>query len=63
MKYPALKRKAPQFRYDFELGYLIKSPCKGCPTRPRFPKCIDTCKVLDMIHARMADTVSCTRKG
>ena len=63
MKYIHPPKKAPKFRYDFEVGYLVKSPCKGCETRPRFPKCISSCKLLDMLHTRMVDTVSCARKG
>ncbi|MGB5986860.1 MAG: hypothetical protein WBG37_16280 [Desulfobacterales bacterium] len=63
MKYPPLKNRPSKFRYDFELGYLVKSPCKESPTRPHFPKCINACKILDMLHEKMANTISCSRKN
>ena len=49
-------------RFDFEIGSLVKSPCRGCPTRHRFPRCMDDCQVLDGIHTLLANAVSCTRR-
>ncbi|RTZ99148.1 MAG: hypothetical protein DSY90_01855 [Deltaproteobacteria bacterium] len=49
-------------RFDFEIGYLVESPCKSCGTRPVFPKCIDRCKILDNIHSVLAAGVSCSRR-
>lgn len=46
---------------DFEIGYLVKSPCKGCPDRYRFPACTAACDVLDRIQSVLAQTVSSTR--
>lgn len=48
-------------RFDFEVGYLVKSPCRGCKTRKRFPKCIDECKTLDRLHQMMSESVSCAK--
>jgi hypothetical protein len=39
-----------QHRYDFEVGYLVKSPCRECKNRPSLPGCADTCPILDAIH-------------
>ena len=49
-------------RFDFEIGVLVKSPCRDCKTRKRFPRCIDECKVLDRLHTVLANTVSCTKR-
>ena len=56
-----LKKSYHKHRFDFEIGYLVKSPCQGCKTRRQFPKCIDGCKMLDKIQDRLAGIVSCTR--
>jgi len=50
-------------QFDFEIGYLVQSPCKSCDTRPVFPKCIDQCDALDNIHSLLATGVSCSRRG
>ncbi len=56
-----VKKKPFKYRFDFEIGYLVKSPCRGCDQRPLFPQCIKTCQILDNIHAVMAESVSCSR--
>ncbi len=51
-----------RFTFDFEIGNLVKSPCRECERRRReFPRCIDTCELLERIHALLAQTRSCTR--
>ncbi len=50
-----------KFKFDFEIGNLIKSPCKECEKRKRFPKCIDECKMLDKIQNILAETRSCSK--
>jgi hypothetical protein len=53
--------KPYKHRFDFEIGYLVKSPCKNCKMRHRFPDCIDECEVLDKIQTLMSGAVSSTR--
>lgn len=48
-------------KFDFEVGYLIKSPCKGCLRREEFPGCIDRCATLDEIQTILAQGISCSR--
>jgi hypothetical protein len=48
-------------KFDFEIGYLIKSPCKECHARTNFPACIDDCNVLDKIQTLLAQGISCSR--
>ncbi len=54
------KKYAPNHRFDFEIGYLVKSPCKECDVRPLFPECMKHCEVLERIHILLSDTVSST---
>lgn len=48
-------------KFDFDIGYLIKSPCKGCKNRNHFPSCADDCEMLDKIQRRLIGCVSSTR--
>ena len=46
--------------FDFEIGYLAKSPCKDCPRREDIPECIDLCPILEEIQITLARGISCT---
>ncbi len=50
-------------RFDFEVGYLVSSPCKECPRRDEFPRCAETCKILDRIQTVLSETISCSRSA
>lgn len=45
---------------DFEIGHLVKSPCKECAEKLLFPKCMPSCAILDRIQTRLARGVSST---
>jgi len=51
---------AVKYKFDFEIGNLIKSPCEECGIREKFPKCIDECDILDKIRTLLSHGVSCT---
>ncbi|MCK4620344.1 MAG: hypothetical protein KAT52_10390 [Desulfobacterales bacterium] len=55
------KKTVYKYKFDFEVGYLIKSPCKECNKRENFPKCIDDCRALDKIQTILSEVRSCTR--
>ena len=57
------RKQAYKYRFDFEIGYLIKSPCKECDVRKQFPECADDCGILDKIHAALSEAVSCTARN
>jgi hypothetical protein len=38
-------------RFDFDIGYLVKSPCRGCIDRYLFPDCMNSCILLDKIRS------------
>jgi hypothetical protein len=48
-------------RFDFDIGYLVKSPCRECLDRHRFPGCMDGCVPLEKIHTVLANSISCSR--
>jgi hypothetical protein len=55
--------KRPLFtkkRFDFDMGYLVKSPCKECRDRPQLPHCAGDCSLLDRIQTRLARGISTT---
>lgn len=43
--------------FDFDIGYLVKSPCRDCNTRKDLPDCIEGCEILDRIQAILADSI------
>ena len=49
-------------KFDFEIGYLIKSPCKECLSQKDLPQCADQCSLLDKIRILLSRGVSCTGK-
>ena len=57
----SMKDKPFTYKFDFEIGYLVKSPCKTCNLQNTFPKCADKCSLLDEIHTVLAEAVSLTR--
>lgn len=48
-------------KFDFEIGHLVKSPCRDCPTHYQFPRCIHSCEILDRIQTQLAQGISSTR--
>lgn len=48
-------------QFDFEIGYLIKSPCRNCFMRFDFPGCMAQCDTLDLIQTRLAGAISSCR--
>jgi hypothetical protein len=49
-------------KFDFEIGYLMKSPCRECPDQNNLPKCADVCVILDDIRTILSRGISCTGK-
>ena len=58
-----LPSKNVKYRFDFEIGYFTKSPCKECVNRSDFPGCEDDCRILDKIHTVLSEVVSCSRRS
>jgi hypothetical protein len=49
--------------FDFEIGYLIKSPCLNCEDKKDLPRCHAHCKVLDKIQTTIARGISSQSKA
>lgn len=58
---PLTRKTRYKHQFDFEVGYLVKSPCKGCEKRPLFPKCSEKCDMLDRIQTVLTDCICCSR--
>jgi hypothetical protein len=43
--------------FDFEIGYLVKSPCRDCVSRQDLPTCVEGCEILDQIQTVLADSI------
>ncbi len=43
--------------FDFDIGYLVKSPCRDCVSRKVLPNCIEGCEILDQIQSVLADSI------
>ena len=48
----------PRDRFDFELGYLIQSPCLTCRHQNKRPQCHDDCRRLEQIRTHLARGIS-----
>lgn len=53
-----LEKNTDNHNFDFNVGYLVKSPCKECATRGEFPGCMDDCEILEQIQSALSDSMS-----
>jgi len=44
--------------FDFEIGYLTKSPCLACENKSHLPRCHTECLILDKIQTMLARGIS-----
>ena len=51
------QRLSENHSFDFDIGYLVKSPCRDCHTRESLPDCIQGCEILDQIQTVLADSI------
>ena len=52
------ERTSENYNFDFDIGYLVKSPCRDCATQAKLPDCIQNCEILDKIQHVLADSIS-----
>ena len=53
--------KAVEQQFDFEVGYLVKSPCRDCLRREEMPRCTERCITLDRVQRILCEATSCSR--
>ena len=51
------QRLSERHSFDFDIGYLVKSPCRDCASREILPNCIEGCEILDQIQSVLADSI------
>jgi hypothetical protein len=51
------QRLSENHSFDFEIGYLVKSPCRDCVSRQDLPTCVEGCEILDQIQTVLADSI------
>jgi hypothetical protein len=51
------QRLSENHSFDFEIGYLVKSPCRDCVSREVLPTCVEGCEILDQIQTVLADSI------
>jgi hypothetical protein len=49
---------AYRYRFDFEIGYLVQSPCRTCRRQDQLPACACGCTLLEKVRALLAESVS-----
>ena len=52
-----MEERSCENSFDFDIGYLVKSPCRDCTTRDNLPDCIQGCDILDKIQTVLADSI------
>jgi hypothetical protein len=50
--------KALSQKFDYDTGYLVKSPCRDCGTYAAFPECMERCALLDRVQNALCDSLS-----
>ena len=50
--------KAFSQKFDYDSGYLVKSPCRNCGSYAAFPECMDRCALLDRVQNALCDSLS-----
>ncbi len=49
-------------KFDFDIGYLVRSPCRSCSDIAKLPTCSKACAQLERVQTLLADSISCTRR-
>ena len=47
--------------FDFDVGCLVKSPCRDCPMKADLPQCVMGCGLLQQVQSVLASGISSTR--
>ncbi|MFZ0130972.1 MAG: hypothetical protein WAK95_00405 [Desulfobacterales bacterium] len=64
MTTPSISSDRRECQFDFDLGYLVKSPCRDCDQRKSaFPTCSQDCLLLAQVQTALSASVSCNKKN
>jgi len=57
---PLARQDMRHKNFDFEIGHLVKSPCKQCAMAGNLPSCANQCEKLHAIQRILSRTMSCS---
>lgn len=49
-----------QIKLEHDIGYIRKSPCRGCRLEKKLPECINNCKTLNQLQANLVSVTGCS---
>lgn len=47
-------------KFDLDIGYITKSPCRDCPSNYRLPECSSRCETLTQLQNLLVGGISCS---
>ena len=47
-------------RFDLDIGYIKKSPCRECPTNKSLPECSECCETISQLQDLLVGSIMCT---
>jgi len=54
------EKNSVENRFDIDIGYITKSPCRDCLTNYRLPECSNACETLTRLQALLVGGISCS---
>ena len=48
-------------RFDIDIGYITKSPCRECAIKSSLPECSGRCEILTQIQELLVGGISCSK--
>ena len=55
-----MKHIANGTKFDLDIGYLTKSPCRECELNSQLPVCSKNCQKLNQFQTLLSGFVSCS---
>ncbi|MBW2604451.1 MAG: hypothetical protein JRE28_09085 [Deltaproteobacteria bacterium] len=55
------KQSIRENRFDIDIGYITKSPCRECPIKSSLPECSSCCERLTQLQELLAGSISCSK--
>ncbi len=55
------KQSIRENRFDIDIGYITKSPCRECPIKSSLPECSSRCETLTQLQELLIGSISCSK--
>jgi len=55
------KQSIRENRFDIDIGYITKSPCRECPIKSSLPECSGRCETLTQLQELLIGSISCSK--